>query len=247
MKRLSRVDWEAVAGIVAAVAALVLHILHVVELDVLIAVVLVILAIMLLQNLKRDAREEDLYDSSQRTERLLSEVQASVRRPDLTLVGPRGLREETRRFGSQGGGQMIWFNVCLLMFQPQRLFDDMLKPAIENPSVTSIEFVLDEGERERWRTDVVPKVLACKDWQKVQEPCWVDLREAVSFVTRMTPDGEGVEAQLSFWGEPFMSHARGRDVPRYIFHIYPQSDLIPRLLDIAREHRIGHEVTPLRT
>jgi hypothetical protein len=28
---------------------------------------------------------------------------------------------------------MVWFNVCLLMFIPQVLFDDLLRPAIENP------------------------------------------------------------------------------------------------------------------
>lgn len=44
---------------------------------------------------------------------------------------------------------MIWFNVCLLMFVPQDLFDSLLRPAIENPYVTSIRFILDERERIR--------------------------------------------------------------------------------------------------
>ena len=41
---------------------------------------------------------------------------------------------------------MIWFNVCLLMFIPQSLFDTLLRPVIENPNVTSIQFILGEQE-----------------------------------------------------------------------------------------------------
>ena len=56
---------------------------------------------------------------------------------------------------------MLYFNVCLLMFRPQTLFDALLRPAIENPRVTAIQFILDESEKERWRDDVMPKIKAC--------------------------------------------------------------------------------------
>jgi hypothetical protein len=36
-----------------------------------------------------------------------------------------------------------WFHVCLSMFRPQPLFDTLLRPAVENPQVTSIQFILD--------------------------------------------------------------------------------------------------------
>ena len=42
-----------------------------------------------------------------------------------------------------------------MMFRPQDLFDRLLRPAIENPRVSRILFVLDEGERADWRDHVV--------------------------------------------------------------------------------------------
>ena len=65
---------------------------------------------------------------------------------------------------------MVWFNVCLMMFRPQELFDCLLKPAVENPLVTRIEFLLDEGERANWRDHVLPKLATCRGREKVVEP-----------------------------------------------------------------------------
>jgi hypothetical protein len=45
-------------------------------------------------------------------------------------------------------------------------------------------------------------------------------------------------ALLSFWGEPFMARSGGRDVPRYIFLLQPESELIPRLIELARDYRL---------
>jgi hypothetical protein len=65
------------------------------------------------------------------------------------------------------------------------------------------------------------------------------MNESVSFILAdREPDGQ-VEAQLSFWGEPFMARATGRDVPRYIFHVRGHSDLMPRLVELERSYRMG--------
>ena len=134
---------------------------------------------------------------------------------------------------------MIWFNVCLLMFGPQTLFDTLLKPAIENPMVTSIQFILDTSERERWRASVMPKVAACSGREKVREPRWCNLHEAVSFILSEMQGTAATEAHLSFWGEPFMSRATGRNLPRYIFHVQGHSELIAQLIDLERVYRLG--------
>jgi hypothetical protein len=49
-------------------------------------------------------------------------------------------------------------------------------------------------------------------------------------------DGEagGAEALLSFWGEPFMSEATGRSIPRFVFHVRPGAELLPHLVELAR-------------
>ncbi|MFO0969607.1 MAG: hypothetical protein U0793_28950 [Gemmataceae bacterium] len=44
---------------------------------------------------------------------------------------------------------------------------------------------------------------------------------------------------LSFWGEPFMARAPGKDVPRYVFHVQGHSELVTRLSELERGYRLG--------
>lgn len=247
MTRLRRLDWDAVAGIVAAVVALVLHLLHIVDEEVLLAITLVILALMLLRDLRQEERSEQTAATVERTAATIEAVRAGLTPPDTVLVGPDRLRTESERFARQAVGDMIWFNVCLLMFVPQALFDVLLRPAIENPRVTSIQFLLDHHERERWEQEVMPKVAACAGREKMREPHWSQLRESVSFILTESETGEGTEAHLSFWGEPFMARATGQSVPRYIFHVQPRSELIGRLVELQRTYRMAASSTSPRT
>jgi hypothetical protein len=202
------------------------------------AVTLLILALLLLRDLRREAREA-------RTNRLLethteglARIHEAVTPPDAILVGPQSLRGASEAFAADAVGDMIWFNVCLTMFVPQSLFDALLQPAIENPRVTSIQFILDRGEEERWREAVLPKVMQCRGAEKVLDPNWSELQEAVSFILAENRRSGGTEAQLSFWGEPFMARTT-RDVPRYVFHVRAHSELIPQLFEMARRYRLG--------
>jgi hypothetical protein len=232
-------DWDALAGIVAAAVALILHLLHVVQTEVMLMLTLVLVALLLLRQLRQEDRDERIEHAATRTEALVTALQHEIKPPDAVLVGPRQLRSASEAFAQQAHGKMVWFNVCLMMFRPQELFDVLLKPAIENPGVTRIEFLLDEGERDNWRTHVVPKLQACAGRAKVAEPYWCTLKESVSFIlTDRASDGRA-EAQLSFWGEPFMARSTGRDVPRYIFHVQPHSELIPRLVELERTYRMA--------
>ena len=234
-----RYDWDAAAGIVAAVAALILHFLHVVQTDVLLTITLVLVALLLLRQLRHEEREERVEEATARTERTMTALQSALALPDVVLVGPRQLRSASETFARQARGDMVWFNVCLLMFRPQELFDCLLRPAVENPRVTRIEFVLDEGERENWRAHVAPKLEACRGREKVTEPRWCTMNENVSFVLADRESDGHVEAQLSFWGEPFMARTTGRDVPRYIFHVHAHSELVVRLVELDRTYRIA--------
>lgn len=234
-----RLEWDAVAGVVAAVAALVLDLLHIVDEGVLVAIILVILALMLLRNLRQEDRDEQSAAAVTRIEGELRALRAATTPPDALLIGPERLRAESVRFAQRAGGDMVWFNVCLLMFVPQALFDVLLRPSIENRRVTSIQFVLDERERERWERDVRPKVAVCRGSEKVREPRWCRLQESVSFILAdLEPEGRR-EAHLSFWGEPFMAYTTGQNVPRYIFHVQAHSALIERLVDLERSYRLG--------
>jgi hypothetical protein len=107
---------------------------------------------------------------------------------------------------------------------PQSLFDVLLRPAIANPHVRSIQFILDHSERERWQTAVLPKVAGCSGNEKVLDPQWCDLRESISVILAAVEHEGAMEAHVSFWGEPFMVQVTGQDVPRYILHVQAHSE-----------------------
>src|SRR5665213_1630820 len=133
-----RYDWDAVAGIVAAVAALLLHLFHVVQIDILLTITLVLVALLLLRQLRHEEREERVETIAARTEQMVAALRDGLRSPDVLLVGPHHLRSASEAFARHARGDMVWFNVCLMMFRPQELFDCLLKPAVENPLVSHI-------------------------------------------------------------------------------------------------------------
>lgn len=237
-RRLRELDVEAIAGLTAAVVALVLHLLHIAEESVLLAIILVILALILVRDLRREASGDRQREELERALEQLSDVHRAVTPPDTVLIGPSKLREESTRFSAHARGEMIWFNVCLTMFAQQAIFDLLLRPAIENPQVSSIRFVLDESERQRWTASLMPKVAATRGAEKVAEPTWCALDEPVSVITTETEAGD-VEALLSFWGEPFMARSGPQDVPRFIFHVQRHSELIGRLRELERGYRLS--------
>lgn len=238
MNRMLRIDWDIVAGIAAALIAIVLHLLHVVHVDVLLTIMLVLLALLLIRDLRRESHDEHLGESVKQIKSGLQEVQLSLELPEAVLIGPRHLRAESRRFIETARGEMVWFNVCFLMFQSQEVFDLLLAPAIENPRVDSITFVSDAGERDLWERNMVPKIASCAGSAKVAEPRWRELPETVSFILADMESSGNPEALLSFWGEPFMARTTDKQVPRYIFRVQAHSDLVAQLVELERHHRM---------
>ena len=239
MHRLLKIEWDAIAGVLAAVTAIVLHFLHVIDTEVLSMITLVLIAAMFLRLLRSEHGQRRIAAGVDRGERLLGQLARSAKPPDVLVIGPRELRQASTEFSRDAKGDMVWFNVCLSMFERQPLFDALLLPAIQNPSVTAITFVLDERQRPKWERDVWPKVSACGGAGKVAQPMWSSLPEDVSFILADTQASGATECLLSFWGEPFMSRRVGRDVPRYIFHVTGHSELIERLVELDREHRLS--------
>jgi hypothetical protein len=86
---------------------------------------------------------------------------------------------------------------------------------------------------------VVPKLAGCSGREKVRPPRWCSLHESVSFILSEGASPGTFDAHVSFWGEPFMARSPGRDIPRYIFHVQPHSELVGRLIELARQYRRG--------
>ena len=238
LKRIIRLDWDVIAGIIAALVALILHFLHIVEIGVLLAIALVLLALLLIRDFRREYHAEQVIASSERTEAAVQDIKSALKPPDIILIGPSELLSASKQFAQRGQGEVIWFNVCLYMFHTQPTFDALLRPFIENPSITSIQFISDNSEKKLWESEVKAKAMVCPGCEKIKEPIWRDLKETVSFIFIETESGGRGEALLSFWGEPFMSKSAGRDIPRYVFHVQEHSELLIRLKELERNYRI---------
>lgn len=238
MKGLLRIDWDVIAGIAAALIAIVLHLLHIVHVDVLFTIVLVLLAVLLFRDLRRENHDEHLGETLDQIKADIRKIEVSLKPPAAVLVGPRHLRTESRRFVATARGEMVWFNVCFLMFRSQEVFDLLLKPAIENPLVRSIQFISDESEQDLWVENMLPKIRECPEGEKVLEPRWQNLPQTVSFILADTEHKGQSEALLSFWGEPFMARTVDKQVPRYVFWVQGHSDLVAQLVDLERRHRM---------
>lgn len=238
LKKLFTIELDLVVGILAAAAALIMHRLHMIEAEVLISLTVVLIAILFIRDLRRDQIHDEMRASIEACLASLQHIRAGLAAPDVALIGPGQLREASRRFSAEAKGEMIWFHVCLSMFKPQSLFDVLLRPAIENPDVTSILFILDAGEKELWRAEVAPKVNQCSGSAKVKV-LWTKIDESTSLIISNAGTSGGTECLLSFWGEPFMAQSAARNVPRYIFHVQAHSELVARLVELARNYRFA--------
>ncbi|WP_188055643.1 hypothetical protein [Oryzomonas rubra] len=137
-------------------------------------------------------------------------------------------------FSRRARNNMLWFHVCPVMLKRQILFDALLKTAIENPAVKSIQFILDSSGREMWEGEVMPKIKCCPNQSKVRETIWTSISGGVSaIISDLDKEGK-TECLLSFWGEPFMARTPSHNVPRYVFQVQSHSELVGRMVEVVR-------------
>ncbi len=241
MKRLLELNWEAIAGVLAALTALILHLLHIVDQGVLLPIVLVLLALLLVRDLRRESQEERIRASVERSEISLKEIGSALKAPEAVPVGPSELSSATEQFVGRIRGEVVWFNVCLLMFRPQSTFDMLLRPIIDSPQVNSVRFISRHSEKPLWENELKPKITTCcTAGFKVKEPEWHELEGTVSFILAKAGSDGKEEALVSFWDEPFMSRVSGKQIPRYVFHVQAHSGLVARLREIERSYRLNN-------
>jgi hypothetical protein len=227
-------EWDAIAGVLAAVVALILHLLHIVDETVVLPILLALVGLLFINFMRHARNNEITAERVERVEQAAAHLTTGLQLPEVVLIGPRHLRTVSERFLHGMQGETIWYNVCLSMYTPPALFAALLQPAIDNPHVTSIQFVLDESQREAWQEAVKPQVERCPGAAKVREPRWCSLERNVSFILADSRHSGRCEALLSFWGEPFMAQATDLNVPRYMFHVQPHSDLLAHLIEVQR-------------
>ncbi len=234
IKTLLNYEWDAIAGLLAAVAAIILNMLNIVNEHEILLIVLALMGLLFINFMRHTRNNEHTAEQIDKTEHVVRRIQSTLKSPDIVLVGPRQLRTVNERFARHMKEDVIMYNVCLSMYQTQPLFDALLRPVVENPMVTSVQFVLDKGQMMLWQEEIQPKILACSGYSKVKEPYWCTLEKNISFILADSHHSGGTEALLSFWGEPFMAQSTGWNVPRYIFHVQKNSELLPHLVELER-------------
>ena len=236
-RRLRALDWDAVGGLIAAVLAVILHLLNVVGDRALLVIMTSLLALLFFRELRGETATEELTRSVADTERNVAEIRSAMTPPELELVGPDSLRRVSQRFGRDARGELVWFNLCLLMLTRRETFDVLIRPPIENPDVSSLQFILDESQRDRWETGVEPLLAEAVDGETSVEVYWRSIDESIAFI-HTASESHRPNALISFWGEPFMAETLERDVTRYILHAKEHSELIPHLRELARRYRL---------
>ncbi len=235
LKNILKFEWDAIAGIIAAVTAIVLHLLHIVDEHTILLILLALVGLLFINFLRHTNENEKTAHQVIQSARKISKIQQAIQPPDVILVGPRHLKTSHEAFLLNLSGNTIWFNVCLSMYRTQALFDALLKKALENQRVTTIQFVLDANQKQVWNDTVLPMIENSGFSNKVNAPQWQTLDNPVSFILGDSSLTGEAEALLSFWGAPFMAQTTEHEIPRYIFHVQQRSELLPHLEELVRK------------
>lgn len=236
VKKFLALEWEAIAGVLAAVVASALHLLHMVEGETMLSIVLALIALLFLSFMRHTRHNELMAEQIDRVADSVDDVCRELEPNEIDLIGPLHLRAENERFIREMSGGTVWFNLCLAMYKQPAIFDALVRQAIENPRVESIQFVLDEKQKPLWETLIEPRLAACHGREKVRAPRWCKLGQNVSFILAEGGISGAPEALLSFWGAPFMSQVAEHNVPRFIFRVKNHSELLPHLTELAYSH-----------
>lgn len=233
-RRLLRIDWDVVAGIIAAIVAMLLSFMGLVSEAVGVGIILLLCALLLTRDLRGEAREHRMFDKLDVIKRHVAGL-AAASHTDVQLVGPKRMRHEFTEFAATVVGEVRWFNACCRMFRRREIFDTTLRVLLENPNVTAVTLLCRPDEHGAWEADVVPKLAQCAQGGKMCPPLWGPIRGSVSFVLGDV-DGDGRnEALVAIMDEPFSTlNPQGPSVPQFTFHVYSQSELMLPLEALLR-------------
>jgi hypothetical protein len=233
LRHLLRIDWDVVAGIIAALVAMLLSFMGLVSETVGRGIILLLCALLLVRDLRGEAREHRMFDKLDVIKRNVTTL-AATQQADVHLVGPNKMRHEFIDFATTVYGDVRWFNACCRMFRRQEVFDATLRPFLDNPQVTAIHLLCRPEERHSWAVDLLPKLGKCARGDKVRPPLWGPIRTTVSFVLGDV-DGDGRdEAVVAILEPPFATSNEGPFVPRFLFRVFSNCDLIVPLEEMAR-------------
>lgn len=233
-RRLLRIDWDVIAGIIAAITAMILSFMGIISEYVVRGIILLLCALLLTRDLRGEAREHRMFDKLDLIKRYVFDISGAVKPADVQLIGPKKMRHAYTAFVTSLYGDVRWVNFCCRMFHRQEVFDATLRPLLDNPNVTSVIPFCRPEDRPYWHADVLPKLRKCDNGGKLREPCWRNVRSHVSLLIGDV-DGDGRdEALVSILEEPFAAASHGTSVPRYLLRVFSACDLMSQIEEAAR-------------
>lgn len=242
-RRLLRIDWEVVAGIIAAIIAMILSFMGVISDQIVRGIVLLLCALLLTRDLRSEAREHRMFDKLDLIKRHVVDVAGAVQPQEIQLIGPKKIRSAYTSFVTSLHGEVRWCNACCRMFRRQEVFDSTLRPLLDNPNVTSVVLLCRPEDHAHWTAELLPKLRRCANGGKLHEPNWITIDGLVSVLIGDI-DGEGRnEALVSILEEPFAAVSMGTSVPRYLIRVSNASGLMGHLEELARNASTGAKAT----
>jgi hypothetical protein len=233
-RRLLRIEWDVIAGIIAALVAMLLSFMGLVSERVGLGIILLLCALLLTRDLRGEAREIRMFDKLDLIKRHVVDVSVALKPPEIQLIGPKKMRQSYATFVTALYGEVRWFNACCRMFHRQEIFDLTLRPLLDNPNITSIRLLCRPEQRAAWHADVLPKLRQCENKEKLPEPFWATIEGSVSFLIGDI-DGDGRnEALVSILDEPFAVSSHGTNAPRYLLRVFSTCDLMAHIEELAR-------------
>ena len=242
-------DWDVIAGILAAITALTLHFIGHVPSEAVLAVLVALMALLLLRDLRAESVTTHLTTVVKRLHRQLLDITKNLATVDVVLIPPHAMGVSLEHFSLDAKGEVTWYNISCQMICRQELFDRQIVPLLNNASVTSMQMICIERERELWQREIMPKLEELDVAFKMREPLWVPELQPISFMMADMRSHGQTDILVNFWVEPFMTVAGDASCPRYSFLIQKHNELSTRLKEIVREcwqhHR--HVVLPLES
>ena len=239
VRKFLTLEWDAIAGIIAAVIATILHLLHIVDEHIILPIILALIALLFINFLKHTKNTETEAEQLEKTKALVEKIHAGLAAPEAVLIGPNRLNEAHDVFIRNMNGQVLWFNVCLSMYQSRQQFEALLLPALRNQKIESIQFILDDSQKELWHAAIRPQIDQSPFASKVREPQWRCLSKTIALLLSDLHSTDSTEALISFWGEPFMTESLSRSVPRFVLHVQSHSELLPYLKELVGSHKFA--------
>lgn len=229
------IEFDILAIIIASLLGIILHALHLLPEEFIVSLILLLLALHALHSATESSKHSEVHT------RLL-EAADKLEDPEIRLIPSQEIFRKGEDLALRNRGEMWWFNTPL-GFKNQKIFDQILKPAMENPRTKKISFILDQRFKETWEKDVKPKINKTKGHEKVEEPRWRSIREKTAFrMIDTQTDKDEKEAHLTILERPFIMHIQNTEKeafhPRYMFHVKSHSKLIQDLKDLYLEYKL---------